>query len=151
MVHQVGRGLRAPVPLRRWFAALLLALLVPASAGSSDVSEAPATGPAATPRPLARLRGEVVETGCFLIGGRSGPEHEQCAIACARAGQDLGVLDEKSQTLYVAVVDRRSGPAENPLLPFVAHRVEVRGEILDRGDFPAIVISDVRSLAAPAR
>ena len=103
-----------------------------------------------TPTPSLILRGEVVETGCFIIGNRRGPAHAACATACARAGQDLGVLDEESGLLYVAVVDRRDGPTPNPLLSFIAHRVEVQGRALERGGLPAVVISDVRSLAAPA-
>ena len=105
--------------------------------------------PTDEPRPQIRVRGEVVETGCFIIGGRKGPDHEQCAIACARAGQDLGVLDEKTKQLYIAVVDRRSGASENPLMPFIAHRVEVRGEPLEYGELPALIVSDVRSLSGP--
>jgi len=132
-------------------------LLVPTGTGWADdvsgagsvevVPEPPESTP--EPRPQVRLRGEVVETGCFVIGGRRGQEHEQCAIACARAGQDLGILDERTKRLHLAVVDRRSGPAENPLLPFIAHRVEVRGEVLEYGELPAVIVSDVRSLGRP--
>lgn len=109
----------------------------------------PTPDPTPAPRPEVRLRGEVVETGCFVIGGRKGAQHEQCAIACARAGQGLGVLDEKTKTLYVAVLDHRDGPTENPLLPFIAHRVEVRGTLLEYGELPAIIVSDVKSLRPP--
>lgn len=106
--------------------------------------------PTPEPRPQVRLRGEVVETACFIIGNRRGAEHEQCAIASARAGQDLGILDEKTKTLYVAIVDHRIEGAENPLMPFIAHRVEASGVLLDEyGDLPAISVTKVRSLRPP--
>ena len=130
----------------------LLCFGLPPSSGiarAQDESELAEPEVTAEPRPQIRVRGEVVETGCFIIGGRKGPDHEQCAIACARAGQDLGVLDEKTKQLYVAVVDRRSGPSQNPLMPFIAHRVEVRGEPLEYGELPALIISDVKSLSGP--
>lgn len=132
-------GVRARIG--RAGAALLAAAIGAVPAGASGI-------PRATPEPPAqiRLRGEVVETGCFVIGGRRGEQHRQCAIACARAGQPLGVLDEKTDTLYLVVVDRRSGPVENPLLPYIAQRVEVRGEPLEYGDLPALIVSGVRSL-----
>lgn len=124
---------------------------VPTPAPPTPTPAPPTPTPAPpTPTPSLILRGEVVETGCFIIGNRRGPAHAACATACARAGQDLGVLDEESGLLYVAVVDRRDGPTPNPLLPFIAHRVEVQGRALERGGLPAVVISDVRSLAAPA-
>lgn len=119
----------------------------PAADGDAPPDAMPATPPA--PRPEIRLRGEVVETACFIMGNRRGAAHRQCAIASARAGQDLGILDEKTDQLYVAIVDRRVPDAENPLLPFIAHTVEVRGVPLEYGELPAITVTDVRSLRPP--
>jgi hypothetical protein len=158
MRSSAGRRCRIPgrsLPRRIAPIFLLASLLsgaVTPMARSADPTPPPTVPTPAppTPTPSQILRGEVVETGCFIIGNRRGPAHAACATACARAGQDLGVLDEESGLLYVAVVDRRDGPTPNPLLSFIAHRVEVQGRALERGGLPAVVISDVRSLAAPA-
>ncbi len=122
-----------------------------AAADSVDAGAPVRVAPRPTPEPppQIRVRGEVVETACFIMAGRRGAEHQQCAIASARAGQQLGVLDEKTNVLYVAVVDRQAGETESPLLPFIAHRVEVRGQPLEHGDLPALIVSDVRSLRSP--
>jgi len=92
------------------------------------------------------LRGEVVETACFVMGDRRGPGHRQCAIACARAGQPLGILDERSGTLFFEVLDRRVEHPSDPLLPHLAERVEVRGRRLDRGGISGIEVESVRPL-----
>lgn len=132
-------------------AGLGLGLPRDAAADSVEAGAPVPVAPEPTPEPLPqiRLRGEVVETACFIMAGRRGAEHRQCAIASARAGQQLGVLDEKTNVLYVAVVDRQAGETESPLLPFIAHRVEVRGQPLEHGELPAIIVSDVRSLRSP--
>lgn len=132
-------------------AGLALASPRPATADSVDAGAPVRVAPEPTPEPppQIRLRGEVVETACFIMAGRRGAEHRQCAIASARAGQQLGVLDEKTNVLYVAVVDRQAGETESPLLPFIAHHVEVRGRPLEHGELPAIIVSDVRSLRSP--
>lgn len=109
----------------------------------------PTADPTPKPVPEVRLRGEVVETACFVIGNRTGEVHRQCAIASARAGQQLGIVDEKTKKLYVAVVDRRVEGAENLLLPYIAHRVEAYGVPLEYGDLPALTITKVRSLRPP--
>lgn len=104
-----------------------------------------ATAPGDAPRETV-LRGEVVETGCFIIGGRRGEAHRHCAIACARAGQDLGILDEKSKTLFIQVRDFTTGEPQNPLLEHVAQRVEVRGTTVERGGIRGIVVRQVKPL-----
>lgn len=92
------------------------------------------------------LRGEIVETGCFVIGNRHGPKHRQCAIACARAGQDLGILDQASGLLHVEIRDQREGTKLSTLLPYVAQNVEVRGRPFIRGGIRGIAIDGIRPL-----
>jgi hypothetical protein len=109
---------------------------------------------AATPAPSEASRetvitGEVVETGCFVIAARRGEAHRQCGIACARAGQPLGIFDEHGGTLYLAVFDRSDTLPDPPLSDFVADRVEVRGTVVERGGVLAIVVKRVRSLSPP--
>lgn len=92
------------------------------------------------------ITGEVVETGCFVMAGRRGQSHRQCAIACARAGQPLGILEDRTGTLHLVVIDRREGEVENPLAPLIAERVEVRGVVVERGGISGIVPKRVRPL-----
>jgi hypothetical protein len=119
------------------------------------VASSPRPAPAAPQAPEAAretvLRGEVVETGCFVIGGRRGEVHRPCAIACANAGQDLGILDEQTKTLFVVVQDFTGGPQRNPLLDHVATRVEVRGTTLARGGISGVLVRQVKPLTGPAR
>ena len=95
------------------------------------------------------ITGEVVETGCFVIAARRGEAHRQCGIACARAGQPLGIFDEHAGTLYLAIFDRSEALPDPPLSDFVADRVEVHGSIVERGGVLAIVVKRVRSLSPP--
>jgi hypothetical protein len=97
------------------------------------------------------VRGEVVETACYVMGNRRGEEHRECGIACARAGQPLGILDEKTKTLLFLVLDRRTHEPSNPLLEHVAARVEVRGRRIERGGINGIVVQDVKSLGRRPR
>ncbi|MBM4245951.1 MAG: hypothetical protein FJ148_19460 [Deltaproteobacteria bacterium] len=95
------------------------------------------------------LRGEVVENGCFVIGGRRGAAHRHCALTCALAGESLGILDDESKLLFVVVQDLTSGPQQNPLLPWISYKVEVRGVTLERGGVNAVFVRQVRPLNQP--
>jgi len=107
--------------------------------------------PAADPPHDRVLRGEVVETGCFVIGGRKGETHRQCALACAHAGESLGVLDDQTKMLFVVVQDLTTGPQPNPLLAYVAQKVEVRGTTIERGGINGVVVRQVKSLSPAAK
>src|SRR5262245_19682895 len=49
----------------------------------------------------ATIRGEVVDLWCYLEAGDRGPAKKECATACAKAGNPIGILDSKG-TLYIA-------------------------------------------------
>ena len=121
---------------------------LPAEARTPD-----ATGPSPTPAgPRERvLRGEVVETGCFVIGGRRGEAHRRCALTCALAGETLGILDDETKLLFVVVQDLSAGPEQNPLLPWIAQKVEVRGLTIERGGVNGVIVRQVRPLNRPAK
>jgi len=114
----------------------------------------PAGRAVATPAPgeprEVLLRGEVVETACFVMAGRRGDAHRQCAIACARAGQNLGLYDESGDTLYVVVQDRTAASVPNPLFDYIATKVEVKGTAVERGGIHGLIVHSVRSLENPA-
>jgi hypothetical protein len=129
-----GRSGARTTPLL-WLAALLLSDAVPARSESDVVV----------------VRGEVVETACYVMGDRRGEAHRECGIACARAGQPLGILDEKTRTLLFLVLDRRTHEPPNPLLEHVAARVEVRGRRVERGGITGIVVEQVKSLGRRPR
>ena len=46
-------------------------------------------------------QGEIVDLWCYREGGYRGPAKKDCATACARAGNAIGVLDAKGN-LYLA-------------------------------------------------
>ena len=58
------------------------------------------------------IKGEVVDMWCYLEGGDRGPAKRDCATACAKAGDPIGILDAKGN-LYVAAGQHRSRLREN--------------------------------------
>jgi len=59
------------------------------------------------------------------------------------------VLDDESKTLFVVLQDLTGGAQPNPLLGYLAQRVEVRGSTIERGGISAIVVHQVKSLNPP--
>ncbi|MGH7889996.1 MAG: hypothetical protein ACRENF_05540 [Thermodesulfobacteriota bacterium] len=48
----------------------------------------------------ATITGRVVDPACYIGMNLKGESHKQCAAVCAKAGQALGILDEKTGVLY---------------------------------------------------
>jgi hypothetical protein len=60
----------------------------------------------------ATINGEVVDLWCYLEGGDRGPAKKDCAAACAKAGNPIGVLDAKGN-LDIAAGLKDHQPAQS--------------------------------------
>jgi hypothetical protein len=92
--------------------------------------------------------GEVVDPGCWIVNGSKGASHKECAIACAKAGQVLGILDNKTQKLYILATDK---PGEDPnkgLIDYVGQIVTAKGRVYSRGGATGIKITSVEPYSA---
>ncbi|TMQ47379.1 MAG: hypothetical protein E6K71_10125 [Candidatus Eisenbacteria bacterium] len=78
------------------------------------------------------------------------PTHKECAIACAKAGQVLGILETKTQKLYMVATDK---PGEDPnkgLIDYVGQMVLVKGRVYSRGGATGIKITSVEPYSPTA-
>jgi hypothetical protein len=94
--------------------------------------------------------GEVVDPACWIVNGAKGPTHKECAIACAKAGQVLGIVENKTQKFYMIANDK---PGEDPnkgLIDYVGQIVLVKGRVYSRGGATGIKITSVEPYSATA-
>ena len=92
--------------------------------------------------------GEVVDPACWIVNGAKGAAHKDCAIACAKAGQVLGIVETKTQKLYMVATDK---PGEDPnkgLIDYVGQMVVVKGRVYTRGGATGIKITSVEPYSA---
>ncbi len=87
--------------------------------------------------------GEVVDPGCWIVNGAKGASHKECAMACAKAGQVLAIVETKTQKLYMVATDK---PGEDPnkgLIDYVGQTVLAKGRVYSRGGATGIKITSV--------
>jgi len=89
------------------------------------------------------IKGEVVDLWCYLEGGDHGADHKACAIACAKAGNPIGILDEKGN-LYLAMGNEDHQPGKDVLLSKMADTVTVTGTLVKKGGLQAIYVKTVK-------
>jgi len=98
------------------------------------------------------IKGEVIDLSCYVAEGAKGDAHKECAIACIKAGQPAGILEEGTGKVYIAA--KEEDHLKNPgteLLPYVAKMVEVKGKVNERGGVATIDIKEIKEIekAAP--
>ncbi len=94
------------------------------------------------------IKGEIVDTGCFLSHGSRGEKHKGCADKCIANGMPMGLLTTKG-TLYLLTLDHDNADPYNQAKSMAAQTVEVTGTLLARNGMKAINVTGVKS-AAPA-
>jgi hypothetical protein len=119
-----------------------------AKAGAKSTKKEAATAAAKVgPRSII---GEVVDPACWIVNGAKGPSHKECAIACAKAGQVLGIVENKTQKFYMIATDK---PGEDPnkgLIDYVGQVVLVKGRVYSRGGATGIKVTSVEPYSATA-
>jgi len=89
------------------------------------------------------VKGEVVDLWCYLEGGDRGPAKKQCATACAKAGNPIGILDSAGN-LYVAAGLKDHQPAQTMLMNRMSDEVTATGTVVKKGGVQMIYIDTVK-------
>ena len=90
-----------------------------------------------------RVKGEVVDLWCYLEGGDHGADHKDCAIACAKAGNPIGLLTEKSE-IYVMMGLQDHQPGRDLLMDKMAATVTITGTLEKKGGEQVIYVASAK-------
>ena len=85
----------------------------------------------AAPKTETKLVGEVICLSCYVDHESKGPEHAACAASCAKRGVPMGILEDKTGSVFM-VVKGHTG-ANEALAPFAGKKVALSGRWLERG------------------
>ena len=90
--------------------------------------------------------GEVVDTRCYIGDDQDqkGAKHKACAEKCAKAGAALGLLQEKTNKLYLIMPKEDGQNPNTEFIPFIAKTVLVSGKVFEVGGMKAIIPSAVK-------
>lgn len=89
------------------------------------------------------VNGYVIDSACAFTKGLKKPISPDCAVACAKAGSPLVILDDKG-AIYWPIADATPASGQNDkLMPLAGQRVTVKGKTYARGGSTAIVIEKI--------
>ncbi|HVU15483.1 MAG TPA: hypothetical protein VHD32_01050 [Candidatus Didemnitutus sp.] len=98
---------------------------------------------AAPEGPTVKVKGEVVDLWCYLEGGDHGADHRDCAVACAKAGNPVGLLTDKGE-IYVMMGIKDHQPGREVLIDKMAETVTVEGTLVKKGGVQVIYVTAVK-------
>jgi hypothetical protein len=91
------------------------------------------------------VEGEIIDITCYIRHDSKGPKHIKCAESCALLGMPFGVLEDKTNKIYLLL------PAghDNPIEPFKAHlgkKVKVKGLFFTTGGMTGLEIETIEEI-----
>ncbi|MBI3401194.1 MAG: hypothetical protein HY048_07210 [Acidobacteria bacterium] len=89
------------------------------------------------------IKGEAVDLWCYMEGGDRGPANKECATACAKAGNSIGIVDAKG-TVYLVSGLQDHQPARDILVGKMNEAVEVSGTLVKKGGAQMIFVKSVK-------
>lgn len=93
------------------------------------------------------VTGRVVDAACFIKAGLKAEGHRACAIACAKGGQNLAILDEEAGKLYLTLAPKPGGAPDAQLVDLAEKVVEVKGTLHEFGGVSGIVVASVKEVS----
>jgi hypothetical protein len=89
------------------------------------------------------VTGWVLDSACAITNGLKKPISADCAVACAKKGSPLVIL-QNDGTIYWPIADSMPAEGQNErLLPFAGKRVTATGKAYKQGGSNAIVIDKI--------
>jgi hypothetical protein len=114
----------------------------PASAGAKAAPAAAAKAPAAS-----MLKGELVDTGCYIGHEAKGEKHISCASKCIANGMPMGILTADG-TLYLITRDHDITDPYEAAKKMAGMQVEATGTLAERGGMKSIDLTAIKLAAA---
>lgn len=94
------------------------------------------------------IKGEVIDISCYVPAGAKGEEHKACALACLKAGEPAGILEDGTGKVYIVVTGDHTTNPSAKVLPFAAKMVEVTGSVSEKDGLSVIDIKDIKEAQA---
>jgi len=91
------------------------------------------------------IKGEVVDSGCYLSHGAKGADHKECATKCISGGMPMGLLTSDNK-FYLLTLDHSNADPYNQLKDMASATVEVTGTTFTRNGVTMIDVTGVKAV-----
>jgi hypothetical protein len=100
--------------------------------------------PSALRAESATVTGEVLDTFCFASMGAKGESHRPCGLECAKKGIPVGLLEEKTNQVYVLLPAKDKGSLPPELIDKMGRKATVTGKVYKSGGSQFLTVESVQ-------
>ena len=89
------------------------------------------------------IKGELVDSLCYVAMASKGPGHKQCAIDCAKAGIPISMLEDRTGKLNTVLPkeDKTGYPAS--VISKMGEKVTLKGDLYENGGNRYVTVESV--------
>ncbi len=89
------------------------------------------------------IKGELVDSLCYLAMASKGPGHKQCAMDCAKAGIPISIVEEGTGKLYTVLPkeDKTGYPAS--VIGKMGEKATLKGDLYENGGNKYVTVESV--------
>jgi hypothetical protein len=79
------------------------------------------------------IKGELVDSLCYVGMKAKGPGHKQCAIDCAKAGIPVSILEDGTGKLYTVLPSKDKTGLPETVISKMGDKVTLKGDLYENG------------------
>ena len=89
------------------------------------------------------IKGELVDSLCYVAMASKGSGHKQCAMDCAKAGIPISIVEEGTGKLYTVLPkeDKKGYPAG--VISKMGEKVTLKGDLYENGGNKYVTVESV--------
>jgi len=89
------------------------------------------------------IKGELVDSLCYVAMATKGPGHKQCAIACAKAGIPISMLEDGTGKLYTVLPKEDKTGYPESVINRMGETVTLKGDLYENGGNRYVTVESV--------
>jgi hypothetical protein len=90
------------------------------------------------------VKGEVIDTYCYALMGAKGESHRQCAIDCVKAGIPAGLLEEKTNKVYVLLPNKDKAGLPKGVIDKMGRMATIIGKAYTSGGSNFLTVESIK-------
>lgn len=90
------------------------------------------------------VKGEIVDTYCYVLMGAKGESHRQCAIDCIKAGIPAGLLEEGTGKVYVLLPNKDKTGLPKGAIDKIGRIATITGKVYTSGGSQFLTVESVK-------
>ena len=89
------------------------------------------------------IKGELVDSLCYVAMASMGPGHKQCAMDCAKAGIPISIVEDGTGKVYTVLPkeDKTGYPAN--VISKMGDKVTLKGDLYEKGGNKYVAVESV--------